>query len=132
MGLIDTALEDNKVSKAEREESERIATWLAVDTSDWTAMVRAARAEIKARVQAFRDEMAGTSVAFSGSGIHKSNIREALAAKHAFDYSALVSDSTDLLVIGSEQTETRQVDRARERGIPVMVESTFWRQLGEV
>ena len=132
MGLIDTALEDNKVSKAEREESERIATWLAVDTSDWTAMVRAARAEIKARVQAFRDEMAGTSVAFSGSGIHKSNIREALAAKHAFDYSTRVSDSSDLLVIGTEQTDTQQLDKARERRIPVMVESTFWHQLGEV
>lgn len=118
MGLIDTALEDNKVSKAEREEIERIATWLGVDTSDWTAMVKAARAEVKGRVQAFRDEMAGGSVAFSGSGIYKPNIREALAAKHTFAYSTRVSESTDLLVIGSEQIETRQVDMARKARHP--------------
>ena len=34
LGLIDTALEDRKITKREREEIERVAAWLGVDLSD--------------------------------------------------------------------------------------------------
>ncbi|MPZ51353.1 MAG: hypothetical protein GEU79_01225 [Acidimicrobiia bacterium] len=132
LGLIDTALEDNRISKAERAEIEQLATWLSVDVSDWTAITKAARARIKAAVADFRDEMADKRVAFTGTGIHKANFREALAAKHSFDYSTRVRGDTDLLVIGTESTEAKQVEMAQEIGIPILVESTFWRQLGEV
>jgi len=132
LGLVDTALEDHRISTAERAEIEQVATWLGVDVSDWTAISKAARARIKAGIAEFRDEIAGWSVAFTGAGIHKANIREALAAKHSFGYSTRISDTTDLLVIGTDSTATQQVERAREAGIPIIVESTFWRQLGEV
>lgn len=132
LGMLDTALEDNRVNKAEREEIEKVAAWLGVDLNDWNAMVKAARARIKADVEEFRGEMNGKSVAFSGAGIHKANIREALAGKHGMSYSTRVGADTDLLVIGTEQTETQQVEKARADGIPIMVESTFWRRLGEV
>jgi DNA polymerase III subunit epsilon len=132
MGMIYRALEDNRISKAERDEIERVAMWLGVDTSDWTALVKAARMEIKAQVAEFRDGISGKAVAFTGSGIHKPNVREAFAAKHGFAYSTAVSADTDLLVIGTAQTETQQVEEARAAGIPILVETTFWRQLGEV
>lgn len=132
LGLIDTALDDRKISKAEREEIEKVATWLGVDLSDWNAVVKAARARIKAAVNDFRSEMTGKSVAFTGAGIHKANIREALAAKHGFEYASRVTADTDLLVIGTEKTETQQVAKAREQSVPVMVETTFWRRMGEV
>lgn len=132
LGLVDTALEDRRVSKAERAEIEKVAAWLNVDVSDWDAMVVAARARIKAVVGAFRSEMVGKTVAFSGAGIHKPNIREALAAKHHFGYETMVGRGTDLLIIGTDHTDTAQVRSARERGVPIMVETTFWRRLGEV
>ena len=43
LGLLDAALGDRRISKAEREAVERAATWLGVDLSDWDAMVKAAR-----------------------------------------------------------------------------------------
>lgn len=132
LGLIDTALDDRRITKAERAEIGNIATWLGVDVSQWDVMVRAARARIKAAIDEFRSELRGRSVAFTGAGIHKSNIREALAAKHGFGYGTRVTEDVDLLLVGTEQTETQQIEKARERGIPIMVEATFWQRLGEV
>lgn len=132
LGLIDTALDDRRISPAERQQIQEVAAWLAVDVTDWDGMVRAARARAKAAVEDFRAETRGLTVAFSGAGVHKANIREALAAKHGFAYVTSVSDSVDLLVVGTDQTETQQVAKARERGLPMMVESTFWRRLGEL
>ena len=131
LGLIDTALGDRKISRDERADIETVATWLDVDVSDWDTMVRAARARIKAAVKSFRDEIVGKKVAFSGAGIHQPNIREALALKHKFAYLTTV-EGADLLVIGTEQTDTAQVRKAHELGAPIMVESSFWRRLGEV
>lgn len=132
LGLIDTALEDRKISKAERAEIENVAAWLDVDLSEWDAVVKAGRARIKAAVDEFRKEMGGKTLAFSGVGIHKPNIREALAAKHGFRYATTTGSGTDLLVIGTNQTDTAQVQKAREDNVPIMVETTFWRRLGEV
>jgi len=95
-------------------------------------MVRASRVRIKAAVDEFRSDVAGKSIAFTGAGIHKPNIREALATKHGFAYGTHVKEGVDLLVIGTDQTETQQVEKARERGVPIMVEVSFWRRLGEV
>lgn len=131
--LIDTALQDRKISKTERDEIERVATWLGVDLSDWDAMVKAARARAKSAVAEFKVEIAGKKVVFTGSGVHTSSIREALASKHGFGYARIASDrSTDLLVIGTAKTDTSQVSKAREAGIPIMVEAEFWRRLGEL
>lgn len=132
LGLLDTALDDNKISKAEREEIEQVGRWLGVDLTAWDAMVKAARARIKAAAAEFRAEMQGKTVAFTGVGIHNASIREALCTKLGIAYSSRVSDDTDLLVIGTEQTETQQVEKARAQGVPVIVESSFWRRLGEV
>lgn len=132
LGLIDNALDDRRISKAERSEIERVATWLGVDLSDWDAMVKAARARIRAAVDEFRTEVAGTTVAFSGAGIHKANIREALALKHGLTYSGQVGPTCDLLVIGTAETQTAQLPKARQQNVPVMVEAAFWRRLGEV
>lgn len=132
LGLIDTALSDRRITAAERSQIEQVSKWLNVDVADWDAMVRAARNRIKAAVEEFRSELRGKSVAFTGAGIYKPSIREALAAKHGFSYGTRVGDGVDLLVVGTERTETQQVERARERGVPLMVEPTFWRRLGEV
>ncbi len=114
LGLLDTALEDRRIVKAEREEIGKVAVWLGVDLSDWDAMVKAAKARIKADVDEFRREIAGRTITFSGAGIHQANIREAFAAKHRFNYATTVVSSTDLLVIGTHQTDTAQVRKARE------------------
>lgn len=132
LGLIDTALDDRKISPAERRDIENAAAWLGVDVSDWDAFVKAARARIKAEVDSFRAEVKGRTIAFAGTGIHKPNIREAFAAKHGFAYATQVGPATDLLVIGTDQTATEQVRRAQESGVPILVEATFWRRLGEV
>ncbi len=132
LGLIDAAMEDRRITKAERAEIEKVAAWLNVDVSEWDAMVRAARMRWKAAVEEFRSEMQGTSVAFTGAGIHTPSIREALAAKHGFEYGSHVSDGVALLVVGTENTETQEVGKAQALGVPLMVESTFWRRLGEV
>jgi DNA polymerase-3 subunit epsilon len=132
LGLIDTALTDRRITKEERAEIERIAAWLNVDVSQWDAMVRAARTRIKAAVEEYRSEVAGKTIAFAGVGIHKPNIREALAAKHGFSYATRVTNDTDFLVIGTTHTETHAVEKARQLGVPMMVEATFWQRLGEV
>lgn len=132
MGLIDTALDDRRITKSERAEIEKVATWLGVDVSEWDAIVRAARVRVRAAIDEFREELKGRSVAFTGVGIHKANIREALAAKHGFAYGTRVNPSVDLLVAGTERTETQQVAKARQLGIPIMVEATFWKRLGEL
>lgn len=71
-------------------------------------------------------------MAFSGAGIHNASIREALCLKHGMSYSSRVSPDTDLLVIGTEKTDTQQVEKARAQGVSTIVESSFWRRLGEV
>lgn len=131
LDLIDTALDDRRISRAERAEIERTAAWLNVDVSQWDSMARAARARIKAAVDDFRSEVKGKSIAFTGAGIHKPNVREALAAKHGFGYGTRVGDGVDLLIIGTELTATQQVEKARESAVPIMVESAFWQRLGE-
>lgn len=132
LGLIDTALDDRRISKTEREEIERVAAWLGIDLSEWDAMVRAARKRIKAATTEFRADIVGKNVAFTGSGIHPANIREALAAKLEFNYSRNVGNQTDLLVVGSADTDTAQLRKAQESGVPVLFESAFWQKLGEL
>lgn len=132
LGLIDTALDDNRINKVERDEIEQVSRWLGVDLTAWDAMVKAARARIKLAIAEFRSDLEGRCVAFSGAGIHNASIREALCAKYGITYSTRVGGETDLLVVGTEQTDTQQVERARGQGVPIMVESSFWRRLGEV
>lgn len=131
-GLIHAALDDRRISGAERAEIERVAAWLNVDVSEWNVLVQAARARVKSATRKFRDEIRGQAVVFTGTGIYPPNIREALAAKLGFVYGTRVEATTDLLVVGTESLETRQTAAAGELGIPVMVESGFWRRLGEV
>ena len=132
LGMLDRALEDRRITTNERAEIERVAQWLDVDLSDWDAMVKAARRRVKEAVEAYRAEVRGLSIAFTGAGIHKANVREAFAAKYGFEYQSRVGSATNLVVIGTEGTETAQHAKARELGVPVVVESTFWRRLGEL
>ncbi len=64
--------------------------------------------------------------------MHPPNIREAFAAKYGFSYGRRVSESSELLVIGTSDTDTAQVVKAGELGVPVIVELEFWRRLGEL
>jgi DNA polymerase III subunit epsilon len=130
--LIDRALDDRKMSRSEREEIERVAAWLGVDLHDWDTMVKAGRARVKAAVAEFRADVVGKSIVFAGAGVHPPNIREAFAAKYGFTYGRRVSERTDLVVIGTSDTDTAQVVKAGQLGVPVMVEVEFWRRLGEL
>ncbi len=132
LGLIDSALDDRRISKTEKQEIQRAATWLDIDVSEWDAMVRAARKRVKLAQKTFSESLAGKTVSFSGRGIHPNNIREALAAKHAFHFTKSVSKKTDILVVGSADLETASVAKARDLGVPIFVESSFWARLGEL
>jgi len=132
LGMLDTALEDRRISKQERTEIERAAVWLGVDLSDWDTFVKAARARVKVAQKEFAESMAGRTVMFTGRGIHPNNIREALAMKHSMAVSKSLTKKTDLVVIGTEELDSATVKKAREAGIEVIVESTLWRRLGEI
>lgn len=130
--LFDAALLDNRVSKAEREMLERTATWLGVSVGDFDAFVKAARVRKKEAAAAFRTELAGKTVVMTGKGVHPANIREALAAKHRFAITPNYRQDAYLVVIGSETTQTAASDAARAGGARILVETDFWRRLGEL
>ena len=132
MDLIDKALDDRKMSRAEREEIERVAAWLDLDIRDWDSLVKAGRTRVKRAMAEFRADVTGKAIAFAGTGVHPPNIREALAAKYGFSYGRRVSEGSDLLVIGTREADTAQVVKAGELGVPVIVEVDFWRRLGEL
>lgn len=129
--LIETALHDRRISKAERVEITRAAAWLDVDLTEWDAFVAAAKLRIKAAAAEFAQELHGRVVAFTGSGLHTPSIREALATKCGFAYAERVTVDTALLVVGSAKTANAQVQKATELGVPTMIEPQFWRRLGE-
>jgi NAD-dependent DNA ligase len=52
--------------------------------------------------------------------------------KHGMAVSRSVSGNTHLVVIGSEEVETNAVQKAREAGLAIMLESIFWQRLGEM
>ena len=132
LGLIDVALEDRRISKAERTEIERAAAWLGVDVSDWEALVKASRSRVKSAQKAFADSLAGRTAVFVGRGVHPKNIREALAAKHNLAVVKSLTAKTDLVVIGSADLDNATVQKARESGIEIVVETSLWRRLGEL
>jgi len=118
--------------QCQREAIERAAVWLGVDLSDWDAMVKAARNRVKGAQAAFRDEMTGKTIAFAGRGLHSSNIRDALALKHGMVVKRPRSIGLDLLVVGPADLDSAAVSKARETGVPIMVEQGFWERLGEM
>jgi DNA polymerase III subunit epsilon len=130
--LFDDALSDNRVSKAERAGLETAATWLGVNISDFDAWVKASKVRRKDAQQRFRAQITGKIVVMTGKGVHPTNIREALAAKHAFTITATHRPDAHLVVVGSETTTTAAVSAAQAAGTPVMVETEFWRRLGEL
>jgi DNA polymerase-3 subunit epsilon len=127
-GLVDLALEDNKVTQAERRELDRAAGWLGVNDLD--AAVKAGRARRKDRTAAKREEMQGKIVAFTGTGIYNKDIRQALAEKHGMEYRSRVRSDVELLVIGKATVDNQTVSSARALEIPVIVEPAFWSSLG--
>ena len=130
--LFDAALLDNRVSKAERETLEHTAAWLGVAVGDFEAFVKAARVRRKEAAAAFRTELAGKIVVMTGKGVHPANIREALGAKHRFTITANYRQDAYLVVIGSQTTQTAASDTARAGGARILVETDFWRRLGEL
>lgn len=132
LGLLDAALEDNRISKAERAEIERAATWLSVDVSEWDTLTKAGRKRVKQRRAEFTASVKGKVVVFTGQGVHPHNVREALALKHGMTPKKTLGAKADLVVIGSEELDTATVQKARAAEIPLMVESTFWQRLGEL
>ena len=130
-GLLDAAMEDRKLSKAERDELHRAAVWLGVEAGDLDMLVRQARARSRARVEAVRTELRGRVVAFTGRGIYSSSIREGLCLKYGIQYKNGLTSECGLLVIGSNDVANASVLKARQLGLPVIVESAFWDRLGE-
>ena len=128
--MVEAALDDNRVTAEERREIEQAATWLGVDVSDMDTRVKAARQRIKDAQARFRERMDGVTVAFTGRGGHPKDVREALAASHGITTKTRVTDDTDLLVVGSLQTDNKQTERAAQDGLQVMVEHAFWAKLG--
>jgi DNA polymerase-3 subunit epsilon len=130
-GLLDAAMEDRKLSKAERDELQRAAVWLGVEVGDLDLLTRQARARSRARIEVARAELRGRVVAFTGRGIYSSSIREGLCLKYGIQFKNGLTSDCGLLVIGSDEVENASVQKAREHGIPVIVESAFWDRLGE-
>ena len=130
-GLLDAAMEDRKLSKAERDELHRAAVWLGVEAGDLDMLVRQARARGRARVEAARTELRGRVVAFTGRGIYSSSIREGLCLKYGIQFKNGLTSDCGLLVIGSNEVANASVLKAHQQGLPVIVESAFWERLGE-
>lgn len=132
LSLLDAALLDRKISKDERADLERAATWLGVNVADWDGMVKAARTRVKSDQALFKQDMSGKVVAFTGRGVHPNNVREGLCAKLGMEFKSTVTKDTNLLVMGGWDTENANVQRAHDLGIPMMIESLFWQRLGEL
>ncbi|WP_370327208.1 exonuclease domain-containing protein [Euzebya sp.] len=130
LSMLDTALEDNRISKDERAEIEQAATWLDVDLSAWDDMVKAARVRARQARAAFKEEMNGKVVTFTGRGVHPQQIRKALATDFGMVFKTRVTADTELLVLGSDGVENQQTAAATERGLPVMMEAALWARLG--
>ncbi|MEW6472921.1 MAG: exonuclease domain-containing protein [Actinomycetota bacterium] len=129
--LLDAALADRTLSKDEREQIQKVAIWLGVEAGDLDLLIRQARARGRAQVDDARAEMKGRVVTFTGRGIYSNSIREGFCAKYGIVFTTSVGATCDLLVIGSDEVENATVAKARERGIPMMVERAFWYRLGE-
>lgn len=127
-GLVDMALEDNKVTQQERADLDRAAGWLGI--SDLDGAVKSGRARGKERAAAKREEMQGRVVAFTGAGLYNKEVRQALAEKHGMEYRSRVRPDVDLLVIGKATVDNQTVVSARALEIPVVVEPAFWSSLG--
>jgi DNA polymerase-3 subunit epsilon len=130
LSMLDTALEDNRVSKQERAEIEQAAAWLDVDLTAWDDMVKAARVRARQARAAFKEDMQGKVVAFTGRGVHPQQIRQALAEQHGMVFKTRVGADTELLVVGSDSVENQQTQAAVARGLPVMLEAAMWSRLG--
>lgn len=130
LAMLDTALEDNRISKAERAQIEQAAVWLNVDLTDWDAKVKAARVRARQARAAFREKVQGMTVAFTGRGVHPQEVRQALAEKHGMTFKSRVTADTKMLVIGSDTMANQQTQKATELDIPVMLEAAFWQRLG--
>jgi DNA polymerase-3 subunit epsilon len=131
LGMIDCALEDRRISKAERAEIDRAAAWLGVDLADWDVLVKAARKRVKTKRDEFAASVSGKTIVFTGQGVHPNNIREALAMKHGMVPQKSFSQQTDFVVIGAADLDTKTVQAARDAGTAIVVESLFWQRLGE-
>ncbi len=94
-------------------------------------MVTAARTGVKLAQAAFHEEVIGKTVGFAGRGLHPASIRDALALKHGMVIKPPTSSDLDLLVVSAEDLATAAVAAAREGGVPIIVEQTFWERLGE-
>ena len=130
--LFDTALEDNKVSKAERAALENTAAWLGVSVGDFDAWVKAARVRRKEMQKEFRESVHGQAIVITGKGVHPANIRDALALKHGFTLTNRFRPDAFIVVTGTDTVTTAAVTEARAAGVEVMTETTFWRRMGEL
>lgn len=127
-GLVDGALEDNKVTQEERRDLDRAAEWLGIDDLD--SAVKTGRIRRKELAAAKREEMKGNVVAFTGAGVYTKEVRQALAEKHGMEYRSRVRPDVDLLVIGKATVDNQTVASARALEIPVIVEPAFWSSIG--
>jgi DNA polymerase-3 subunit epsilon len=128
--LVEAALDDDTITADERREIEQAAAWLGVELDDWQARVTAARQRIKDGQAKFREEMFGKTIAFIGRGGHAKDIREALAAKHGIEAKTQLTKDTDIVAVGSADTDNKTTEGAAEQGLPVMLEYALWSKLG--
>ena len=130
--MFDDAVGDGRVTAAERTLLTTRAAWLGVEINDFDAWVKAGKVRRKLAQTAFRERVKDTTIVMTGKGVHPVNIREALALKHGFAVKNQYRPGVALVVVGSETTATVAITAAREAGAEVMIESVFWRKLGEL
>lgn len=128
--LVEAALDDNTVTADERREIEQAAAWLNVDLDDWRARLKAARQRIKDAQERFQQELFGKTVAFVGRGGHPKDVREALASAHGIEPRTRLTKDTDIVAVGSADTDNKSTQGAANQGVPVMLEYALWSKLG--
>lgn len=128
--LVMAALDDNTITPDERHEIEQAAAWLDVDLNDWQARVKAAKQRIKDAQERFQQELFGKTVAFVGRGGHPKDVREALASAHGIEPRTRLTKDTDIVAIGSIDTDNKSTQGAADQGVPVMIEYALWSKLG--
>jgi DNA polymerase III subunit epsilon len=128
--LVEAALDDNTITADERREIEQAAAWLDVDLDDWQTRVKAARQRVKDAQERFRQELLGKTVAFVGRGGHPKDVREGLASAHGIEARTRLTKDTDIVAVGSANTDNKSTQDAVEQGVPVMLEYALWSKLG--
>jgi len=129
---IAAALDDGRLSKAERDHVDTTATWLGIEAGDVELLIKTARARGRAETADRRQRWRGRTVAFSGRGLYSNSIREGLCLKYGMVFRTTPNVECAALVVGSADLDNAATRKAADLGVVVMAEADLWRELGEI